>query len=231
MTTENLPQDESSKDIGRQKDAENDPSTRVNSSDETNDDYEYDTLTNDRLLKDHEYDGIRELDNSPPSWFNMLFIGTILFAFFYLYILWMFEPTGLVQQKEYEKEMASVRTENTTQPASAAAPRARLELALLTDEVSLNNGKQIYSNVCAVCHLADGAGLVGPNLADQYWIHGNTIKDLYNVVTEGVIEKGMIPYRDQLSARQRLEVSSYILEKIVGTQPSNPKEPQGELMP
>jgi cytochrome c oxidase cbb3-type subunit III len=228
MTTENLPQDESSKDIKRSKDAGNDPSTNMQSSDQPTDDYEYDTLTNDRLLKDHEYDGIRELDNSPPSWFNMLFIGTVLFAFFYLYILWMFEPSSLVQQKEYEKEMAAVRTEKTTQ---AAVPRARLELALLTDEVSLANGKQIYNNVCAVCHLVDGAGLVGPNLTDQYWIHGNTIKDLYTVVTEGVIEKGMIPYRDQLSARQRLEVSSFILQNIVGTQPSNPKAPEGELIP
>jgi cytochrome c oxidase cbb3-type subunit III len=83
--------------------------------------------------------------------------------------------------------------------------------------------------ICAVCHLADGGGLVGPNMTDNYWIHGNKIEDLFNVTTTGVIEKGMISYKDQLSVRQRLEVNSYILTELVGSTPANPKEPQGEL--
>ncbi len=191
---------------------------------ERQEDYEIDTLTNDRLLKDHEYDGIRELDNSPPSWFNLLFIGTIAFAFLYLYILWMFKPTGLVQEKEFAREMARAEQAMNTDPS-----QMDFQLVLLTDQKSLESGKQIYNNICAVCHLADGGGLVGPNLTDNYWIHGNTIEDLFRITTEGVIEKGMIPYRDQLSQRQRLEVSSFILEKLVGAQPANAKAPEGEL--
>lgn len=192
-----------------------------NPSQEQREDYEIDTLTNDRLLKDHEYDGIRELDNAPPSWFNILFIVTIVFSFFYLYILFVFKPAGLVQEKELARELA--RAERSMQEAPT-----EFEVALLTDRQSIENGKQIYNNVCAVCHLVDGGGLVGPNLTDNYWIHGNTPEDLFRIVTEGVIEKGMIPYRDQLSPRQRLEVNSYILVELVGSTPANPKAPEGE---
>lgn len=191
----------------------------------TENDYEYDTLTNDRLLSDHEYDGIRELDNDPPSWFTMLFLGTIIFAFFYLYILFMFQPTGLVQEKEFQREMARAEA---AMPVSEA--RGEFILTLLTDERSLETGRQIYNNLCAVCHLVDGGGLVGPNLTDDYWIYGNTIEDLFRITTEGVIEKGMIPYRDQLTPTQRLQVGSYILERLVGTTPANPKEPEGEFV-
>ncbi len=187
-------------------------------------DYEIDTLTNDRLMKDHEYDGIRELDNGPPTWFNWLFILTIAFAVFYLVRLFVFRADDLMQRKEYEKQMAVAQ-----RMAPAADEAGLFEVKLLTDNQSLDNGKQIFNSICAVCHMADGGGLVGPNLTDDYWIHGNTIADLYRVTTEGVIEKGMIPYRDQLSPQQRLEVSSYILEELVGTTPANPKEPQGEL--
>ncbi len=200
-------------------------------------DYEIDTLTNDRLLKDHEYDGIRELDNDPPSWFNLLFLGTIAFAILYMYILFMFKPAGLVQKKEFEREMARLEEPSAAEAAAlAAAPlagtasAASFQIRILSDEQSLASGKQIYNAVCAVCHLADGGGLVGPNLADEYWIHGNTIEDIYHIVTEGVIAKGMLPYRDQYTPKQRLEVSSYILESLVGTTPANPKAPEGERM-
>lgn len=200
-------------------------------SDNHNEDYEIDTLTNDRLLKDHEYDGIRELDNDAPTWFNLLFIGTIAFAILYLYILFMFKPAGLVQEKEFEREMARASAAMATEAPDAAAPVAAraFRIELLTDEQSLASGQQVYNNLCAVCHLVDGGGLVGPNLTDRYWVFGNTIEDLFNVVTDGVIEKGMLPYRDQLSAQQRLEVSSYILERLVGTTPANPKAPEGDF--
>jgi cytochrome c oxidase cbb3-type subunit III len=183
--------------------------------------YEIDTITNKRLLKDHEYDGIRELDNQLPSWWKWLFLLTIVFSVVYLIRLWVFRADDLVQRKEFEKEMANAK-EN--------APKVEtLEIALLTDALSLANGKETWMKICAVCHLADGGGLVGPNMTDNYWIHGNKIEDLFNVTTTGVIEKGMISYKDQLSVRQRLEVNSYILTELVGSTPANPKEPQGEL--
>lgn len=184
-------------------------------------DYELDTLTNDRLIKDHEYDGIQELDNELPSWWKWLFILTIVFSIIYLVRLWVFRADDLIQRKEFDKEMANVRTA----PASTEV----FELKLLEDGNSLANGKDTWLKICAVCHLADGGGLVGPNMTDNYWIHGNTVEDLYNITTAGVIEKGMIAYKDQLSQRQRLEVVSYILVELHGSTPATAKEPQGEL--
>lgn len=187
------------------------------------DDYERDTLTNDRLLKDHEYDGIKELDNGIPSWFRLLFLVTIAFAFFYLYSLWVFKPDSLVQQKEFEKEMFKPQiVERVITPAEP------FQILLLHDDASLASGGETFRKICAACHLTDGGGLVGPNLTDNFWIHGNTIEDLYRITTEGIIEKGMIPYRDQLSDKQRLEVCSYILVSLVGSTPAKAKEPQGE---
>ncbi len=200
MTKDNLPSDKYNEEI------ENDPSIKGN------------------LMDDHEYDGIKELDNPAPAWFNWLFIITIAFAVIYMVRLWVFRSDDLIQAKEFQKEMAAAeRNRPATEDAGV------FEIALLTDRQSVANGKQIYTNICAVCHLVDGGGLVGPNLTDNYWIHGNTIEDLFRVTTEGVIEKGMIPYRDQLSPRQRLEVNSYILVELVGSTPANPKAPQGDL--
>ena len=188
-------------------------------------DYEIDTLTNKRLLKNHEYDGIRELDNGAPSWFNWLFIITIVFAIVYLIRLWAFEADDLRQEKEFEKAMLASKPD-----ASKNTQAKPFEIALLTDEASLENGKKTFESVCAACHLKDGGGIVGPNLTDAYWIHGNTIEDLYKTTAEGVIAKGMIAYKNQLTPVQILEVNSYILQKIVGTTPATPKAPEGNLV-
>lgn len=186
-------------------------------------DYEIDTLTNDRLISDHEYDGIRELDNDLPPWWKWLFYITIVFAIVYLIRLFVFEADDLVQQSEFNKEMAQAASMAPSQSASET-----IEIKVLTDPTSLANGKAIFDKICAVCHLVDGGGLVGPNMTDDYWIHGNTMQDMFNTVTNGVLEKGMISYKDQYSPQQRLEVLSYIIT-LHGTTPANPKAPQGEL--
>lgn len=183
--------------------------------------YEVDAATNVRLIKDHEYDGIKELDNDMPSWWVWLFIITIAFSLIYLVRLWVFRADDLIQEKEFQKEMAAAPKANK--------PVEELAMAWLDDDLSLSNGKETWTKICAVCHLADGGGLVGPNMTDNYWIHGNKVEDLFAVVSNGVIEKGMIPYKDQLSPRQRLEVISYVMLRLHGTTPATPKEPQGEL--
>ncbi|MBU2555337.1 MAG: cytochrome c, partial [Bacteroidetes bacterium] len=111
------------------------------------------------------------------------------------------------------------------QPAKSAAD---FSVVLLEDPVSLAKGQETWVKICAACHLVDGGGIVGPNMTDEYWIHGNKIENLYTIITNGVIEKGMIPYKDQLSEEARLEVASYILLKLQGTTPATPKAPQGE---
>ncbi len=186
-------------------------------------DYEIDTLTNDRLIKGHDYDGIRELDNDLPPWWKWLFYITIAFAIIYSIRLFVFKAPDLVQASEYQNEMASYNAAH-----AAAKKSSNFEVKLLTDEASLAKGSETWHKICAACHMADGGGLVGPNMTDDYWIHGNTVQDLYNVVTNGVISKGMLSYKDQLSDKARLEVVSYILVKLHGTKPAKPKAPQGK---
>jgi len=186
--------------------------------------YEIDTLTNDRLLADHEYDGIQELDNDLPPWWKWLFYITIVFGIIYLIKLWVFKSDDMNQNKEFEKEMADAANLPSQQAQSAS-----FEIKQLTDATSIASGKEIFNKNCAVCHLADGGGLVGPNFTDDYWIHGNSMEQMYNVVTNGVLEKGMTPFKDQLSPKKRLEVLSYIIT-LHGTTPANPKAPQGEKM-
>lgn len=189
-----------------------------------NKDYEYDTLTNERLIKDHDYDGIRELDNDLPPWWKWLFYLCIVFAVVYLVNLFVFKSDNLVQEKEFQNEMAEAQM---AMPETSKQAE-EFKIILLEDEASLASGAETWAKICAVCHLADGGGLVGPNMTDNFWIHGNTIEEQFNIVTNGVIEKGMIPYKDQLSEQKRLEVISYINLKIVGTTPATPKAPEGK---
>jgi cytochrome c oxidase cbb3-type subunit 3 len=185
-------------------------------------DYEYDTLTNERLIKDHDYDGIRELDNPMPPWWKWLFYITIIFAVIYMIRIFVFKSDDLIQEREFANEMEKAKKE-----APSEAEAAEFKLVVLEDEAALANGKETWDKICAVCHLVDGGGLVGPNMTDNYWIHGNSVEDMFNVITNGIIEKGMIPYRDQLSEQKRLEVISYILVKLQGTTPATPKAPEG----
>ncbi len=186
-------------------------------------DYEIDTLTNNRLIKDHDYDGIRELDNDLPPWWKWLFYISIVFFIVYLVRLFVFRADDLLQLTEYNKEMAEAASMAPSQSSAET-----FEINVLNDQTSIANGKVIYDKICAVCHLVDGGGLVGPNMTDDYWIHGNTIQDMFNTVTNGVLEKGMISYKDQYSPQQRLEVLSYIIT-LHGTTPANPRAPQGDL--
>jgi cytochrome c oxidase cbb3-type subunit 3 len=186
-------------------------------------DYEIDTLTNDRLIADHDYDGIKELDNDLPPWWNWLFYISVAFGVIYLVRLFVLDVDDLQQDREFNKAMAEAAS---TIPSKQDAT---FELKVLTDATSLKNGKATYEKICQVCHLLDGGGLVGPNFTDDYWIHGNSLEELFATVENGVIEKGMIPYKDQLSPTQRLEVISYILT-LHGSTPANPKAPEGELL-
>jgi len=187
-------------------------------------DYEIDTLTNDRLIKDHSYDGIQELDNDLPPWWKWLFYITVVFAIVYMIRLWVFDADDLYQDREFNKEVAEAASMMPEQ-----TPEADFEMVVLKDDISLTNGKAIFDKICLVCHLIDGGGLVGPNFTDDYWIHGNKLEDMWTIVENGVLEKGMIPYKDQLSKTQRLEVLSYIIT-LHGTTPANPKAPEGELL-
>ena len=188
-----------------------------------NEGYEIDTLTNERLIKDHTYDGIKELDNDLPPWWKWLFYLTIIFSIVYMVRLFVFQADDLVQAREYELVIEDNAKNN---PKSAEAASFKVEL--LTSSADIAAGKETWTKICSACHLVDGGGIVGPNMTDNFWIHGNTVEDLYTIVTNGVIEKGMIPYNTQLSDKARLQVVSYILTDIVGSTPATAKAPEGK---
>jgi len=186
---------------------------------------EKDELTGDKLLSGHEYDGIKELDNKLPKWWLGLFYITIIFAVVY-FTRFHIIKTGDLQEEEYNKEVASAMIEY-----KAATPASTLDasnVTLLTDAAGLAAGKAIFDKSCVVCHLAQGQGLVGPNLTDNYWIHGCTIDQIFNLITVGVTEKGMISWKDQLTPEQIQQVASYIVS-LQGSNPPNPKPPQGDI--
>ncbi len=189
---------------------------------------EIDPLTNDKFVPEHEFDGIRELANNPPWWLTFIFIFSILFAYVYL-AKYHFYKDGDMQIQEYENQMAAASPDEEKEEVggiSIATDDTDYSLPL-ADASGLEKGAKIFKTNCAVCHLAEGQGLVGPNLTDEYWIHGGSFDDIIRIINNGVVEKGMISWKGQLSKKQIHQVGSYIAT-LVGTNPPNPKAPEGE---
>ena len=177
------------------------------------------------IMFEHTYDGIRELDNKVPPWFSWLFYITIIFAVYYMFDYHVLE-TGKLMYEEYDDEMnlASLEMERLKKSGTLINED---NVTVLSEAAKLESGKKIFDNNCIACHAADGGGLVGPNLTDDYWIHGGGIQNVFKVVKYGVPEKGMISWQTQLNSNQIQEVSSYILS-LHGTNPTAPKQPEGE---
>ena len=181
----------------------------------------------DEIMFDHEYDGIRELDNSLPPWWVGMFYATILFAVVYLGYYHVL-GYGMSSAEEYTYEME--RAEEAVKLALAGQANLvdETNVVVLTDEVELGLGQAIYELNCSVCHGKAGEGLVGPNFTDEYWLHGGSIQDLFKVIKYGVPEKGMISWKSQLKPAEMQRVASYILT-FQGTDPPNQKAAEGEL--
>lgn len=182
--------------------------------------------TEHELLLNHEYDGIRELDSQVPPWFLWLFYLTIAFAVFYMLDYHVFSSSPL-QDEEYQLQVQQADIERAALMKSGAFLNEE-SVTLLTDQAALDAGKQIFTTNCVACHAADGGGLVGPNLTDDYWIHGGGIKNVFKVIKYGVVAKGMISWQSQLNPKQMQDVASYIIS-LHGTTPANPKQPEGTV--
>jgi len=159
------------------------------------------------LLLDHDYDGIQELDNNLPRWWVWLFYITIIFSAVYL-IYYHVAHAGPLQAGEYENEMKageSIKAASMTKFESNMSA-----LAPSIDAAVLEDGHQLYTKLCAPCHRVDGGGLVGPNLTDNYWIHGSNYVDTVKVIWDGVPAKGMVTWKTVLKPDQIQSVASYI---------------------
>ena len=178
------------------------------------------------ILSDHEYDGIQELDNGMPPWLQYIFYFTIIFAIVYL---WRYDiGNGLTQEEEYVREVEEAKIELAAYLESASANYDENSVILSTDASVLANGKNTFTQYCVTCHGNFGEGNVGPNFTDDYWIHGGKINDVFRTISEGVPAKGMASWKEILTAKQMFEVSNYI-KSLYGTNPPNPKAPQGNL--
>lgn len=178
------------------------------------------------ITMDHDFDGIRELDNKVPPWFNILFYGTIVFAVIYMLVFHVFKISPLMID-EYVNEIRSAETQKQELIKSGALINEE-SVTLLTDPALLQGGKSIFMTNCVPCHGTGGEGTVGPNLTDDYWIHGGGIKNIFKTIKYGVPEKGMISWQTLLNPKQMQEVGSYIIS-LRGSNPPNGKPPEGNL--
>jgi len=182
------------------------------------------------LLLDHEYDGIQEFDNNLPRWWVWLFYITIIFAAVYL-VYYHVAKVGDLQAAEYDKELKAGNAIKAAAMGNFESTIPTLKPA--TDAVVLENGRQIYAKFCGPCHRADGGGLVGPNLTDDYWIHGSSYADTVKVIWDGVPAKGMITWKTVLKPDEIQSVASYIytLRGAKLATPGKPPENQAPAKP
>lgn len=182
--------------------------------------------TDKDMQMDHSYDGITELDNPPPPWFMFLFYGTILFAVIY-FVRFQVTGAGPTQLEEYiaEVEASEKQMEASLDEAALAIDETNVEL--LNNDAAISAGKSIYTANCKICHADGGAGSTGPNLTDEFWIHGGGIKNIFKTIKYGVPEKGMISWENTLNPQQMQEVASYIIS-LRGTNPEGALPPAGE---
>lgn len=185
---------------------------------------EKDELTGDEIVAGHDYDGIKELNNPMPKWWLWLFYLSIVFAAIYM-LRYHVLKTGDSQANEYAKEMA-LAAKNTRSTATKAIDESNI--SFLSDQASLDAGKATFDKLCAVCHLKNGEGLVGPNLTDEYWVHGGSMNDIYKIIVDGNPSKGMISWKGQLTPENIQEVASYIYT-LEGTNPPNQKAAEGKI--
>ncbi|MDX1271344.1 cbb3-type cytochrome c oxidase N-terminal domain-containing protein [Bizionia paragorgiae] len=188
---------------------------------------EEEVLDEKEIILDHDYDGIRELDNNLPPWWKYSFYATIVFAIVYMV---RFEVLNdYTQDEEYEMAVAAAQLEIEEWKKTAKDLVDVNTVTLLTDAADLSAGKKIYETNCIACHKSDGGGGIGPNLTDPYWILGGSIKDIFKTVSEGGrAGKGMIAWKSELKPLEMAQVSSYVMS-LGGTTPAEPKAPEGDL--
>jgi cytochrome c oxidase cbb3-type subunit 3 len=179
------------------------------------------------LLLDHDYDGIKELDNNLPPWWVYLFYAGIIFGVVYMV---RYEILGADNQEtELKKELALAKIEVAEYMKTAPDMMDEKTVILLTEPADLAAGKEIFTTNCAACHRSDAGGQIGPNLTDEQWILGGGIKNIFHTLVNGGRDgKGMIAWKGTLKPKEMQKVASYIIS-LKSSNPAEPKAPEGEI--
>ncbi len=187
----------------------------------------HDIATEEDIMTDHDYDGIRELDNVLPPWWKYGFYLTIIISIFY-YVQVFTNAEEYNQEQEYLAEVEKGKAE--VEAYKQANPELfKTDVSLLTDNASLEAGKKTFGTYCVACHMADGGGGIGPNLTDDKWILGGGMEKIYHTIAEGGRPgKGMVAWKASLNADQIQQVASYVVA-LNGTTPANPKAAEGDI--
>jgi cytochrome c oxidase cbb3-type subunit 3 len=177
-------------------------------------------------LLDHNYDGIQELDNALPPWWKYGFYITIVVAVIYIFNFHVM-GNGKNPSQEYVAEMEKAKIEMDIFEANNK-DKVDEKNVPMADAAGLATAKEFFMAKCKVCHGEKGEGLVGPNLTDDYWLHKGSLNDIYNTIKMGYADKGMQSWSNDFSPKQMSFLASYV-KSLHGTNPPNPKAPQGEL--
>lgn len=179
------------------------------------------------IILEHDYDGIKELDNVLPPWWINLFYLTIVFGLIYIVRYEFFD--GNDQKSEFDKEMAEAKLAVEEYKKTAKDLIDANTVTLLTEAGDLASGKKIFEANCAACHRPDGGGAIGPNLTDEYWLLGGGIKNVFHTVTEGGRDgKGMVAWKGTLKPSEIQLVASYVIS-LQGSNPKDAKAPDGDV--
>ncbi len=171
---------------------------------------------------DHDYDGIREFDNPLPRWWLLTFYGAVVFSVGY----WFYYHTlavGELPMASYKKELLAADAQQAAAEQNAVTEEQLLAMAKNPDDIQ--RGAAVFKQNCVACHGERAQGVIGPNLTDAYWLHGSKAKQIYSVVSAGVIEKGMPSWRPVLGASKVKEATAFVLSLKGKNEPGKP--PQG----
>lgn len=179
------------------------------------------------ILLDHDYDGIKELDNDLPPWWTKLFYACILFGVIYLAKYHLFGEQN--QAQEFETEMAEAKLAVEEYKKTAKDLIDSETVTLLTETADIASGKKVFEANCIACHRQDGGGTIGPNLTDENWILGGGIKNVFHTITEGGRDgKGMVAWKGTLKPSEIQQVASYVLS-LKGSNPKDAKPAEGDI--
>lgn len=183
---------------------------------------------NEELLTDHSYDGIMEYDNPLPGWWTFLFWMFVVFApLYYFYFHNGIEGRSIHDQ--YNNHMAAVFQQKFEEIGELAADEATI-LEYMKKPKWLAVGKVMYQTNCVSCHGADGGGIVGPNLTDDFWKHASNVEGIARVIENGAANGAMPAWKNRMSHPNQIVLTAAYVASLRDT-PVSGKAAEGKEVP